>query len=74
VQSVPLQAGQRLSVTERKGVKLEITVYDVDDRASIKRSAGPDAGRPQHEAMLEQMFDGVHFAAPRGPALHPVMQ
>jgi hypothetical protein len=74
VQSVPLQAGQRLSVTEREAMTLEIMVYDAEGTASIRSSAGPDARRREHEAMLEQIFDGVHFAAPRDPALHPVMR
>jgi len=72
--SIPLAAGQRLSVTTRDGRALDAAVYDADGGLSWRSSAQPDAARQARQAMFDRMFAGIRFAAPRDPASHPVMQ
>ena len=39
-------------------------VYDPDGTLSSQTSAGPDAGRRARQAGLDQLLDGLEFAAP----------
>ena len=65
--AIPLQSGQRLSVTDDGARGTEIRVFDAGGTLTKHRSLEPDASRRAHQAKLDGMFKELRFAAPRIP-------